>query len=291
VNRHSKRLAEALMHPDHPGGDHLVRSRAGEVLARAEAEREQLRTIVAHVGNRLAEVEAAFNDRAATPPPVSAADRDAFIASAREAARWVTDIACSAVASALNRRMQLDVATWTGPGGETLTVTYTADGGFRVTGTLRAGRPVVDRPCPDRQSLMMALADLERMGYRPADDEGTRVVRAVLLIPGALEFLSAADVTAPPACPPWCVTDHGGYVDWFHECRGSGLEMRSLDGQLIGAEPVRLTDACTGEAHEAMVRVCDTNLDPAAARQYAEAILAAAAMIDPMDSHTTPNKA
>jgi hypothetical protein len=78
------------------------------------------------------------------------------------------------------------------------------------------------------------------------------------------------------------VTDHGGYVDWFHECRGPGLEMRSLDGQLIGTEPVRLTDACTGEAHEAMVRVCDTNLDPAAAGQYAAGILAAAAMIDPL---------
>lgn len=63
--------------------------------------------------------------------------------------------------------------------------------------------------------------------------------------------------------------------------------MRSLDGQLIGAERVRLTDARTGEAHEAMVRVGDTNLDPAAARQYAAAILAAAAITDTMYPHTT----
>jgi hypothetical protein len=287
LNRHRKRLAEVLMHPDHLGGDHLTRSRAGTALARAEADHEQLGRTVAHLGSRLAEVEAAFNDTAATPPPVSAADRDAFITSAREAAQWLTDIASSAVAEALNRRMQLEVATWTGSEGQTLTVTYTADDGFRVTGTLRPGCPVVDRPCPDRQSLMTVLADLERKGYQPADDEGTRVVRAVLLIPGALEFLSATDVTASPACPPWCVADHSSYVDWFHECRGPGLEMRSLDGQLIGAEPVRLTDACTGEVHEAMVRVCDTNLDPAAARQYAAAILAAAAMIDPLDPHTT----
>jgi len=59
-----------------------------------------------------------------------------------------------------------------------------------------------------------------------------------------------------------------------------------LDGQLIGAEPVRLTDARTGEAHAAVVRVGDNDLDPAAAPTYAAGILAAAAVVDPPPTQT-----
>lgn len=285
LNRHRRRLAEVLIYQDHTGCGHQTRSGAGEALARANADREQLSRIAAYLGNRLAEVERAFNDRVATPLPVSETDRKAFIDSAREAARWLTDVACDAVVEALDQRIRLEVATWTSPEGQTLTVTYTSNGGFRFTGTLRPGWSIEDRPWSDHQTLMTILADFERKGYQPADDQGTRVIRARLAIPGALEFVSAADVTAPPACPPWCVTDHSGYVDWFHECQGPGVELRSLDGQLIGAEPVRLTDACTGETHEAVVRVGDNHLDPAAARRYAAGILAVAAVIDSQQPH------
>jgi hypothetical protein len=240
LNRHRRRLAAVLIHQDHADSTHLARSGAGEALARANTDREQLSRIVAHLGNRLAEVEAAFNDRVATPPPVSATDRDEFINSAREAARWLTDVACNAVAEALDQRLRLEVATWTGPEGQTLTVTYTPNGGFRFTGTLCPDWSVEDRPWADHETLMTILADFERKGYEPAADEGTRVIRARLAIPGALNFRSAADVTAPPVCPPWCLADHSGYVDWFHECHGPGIELRDLDGQLVGAEPVRL---------------------------------------------------
>lgn len=281
LNRHRRRLADVLMYQDHTGSKQQTRSGTGEALARANADREQLSRMAAHLGNRLAEVERAFNDRMATPPQVSETDRKVFIGSARAAARWLTDVACNAVVEALDQRIRLEVATWTGPEGQTLTVTYTSNGGFRFTGALRPGWSIEDRPWSDCQTLMTVLADFERNGYQPADDEGTRVIRARRAVPGALEFRSAADVIAPPACPPWCVTDHSGYVDWFHECQGSGFELRSLDGQLIGAEPVRLTDACTGEAQEAVVRVGDNHLDPAAARRYAAGILAAAAAIDP----------
>jgi hypothetical protein len=66
-----------------------------------------------------------------------------------------------------------------------------------------------------------------------------------------------------------------------------GRHRPRLDGQLIGTELVRLTDARTREAHEAAVRVGDRNLEPAAARRYAAAILAAASMTDSLDPHTT----
>jgi hypothetical protein len=279
LNRHRRRLADVLAYQDQSGDQ--ARSGAGEALARANADREQLSRIAAHLGNRLAEVERAFNDRVATPPPVNEADRRAFIDSARDAARWLTDVACDAVAEALDRRIRLEVATWTGPGGQTLTVTYTPNFEFRFTGTLLPDWSIEDRPWPDHETLRMTLADLERKGYQPADDEGTRAIRARLLIPGALEFLSAADVTAPPACPPWCIADHSGYVDWFHECQGPGIELRCLDGHPVSAEPIQLTDACSGEAGEAVVRVGDNHLDAAAARTYAAGILAAAAVIDP----------
>jgi hypothetical protein len=78
------RPREALAHPGHSGNELLQGlSDAGELLARAVADREQLCRVVAHLGNRLAEVEATFNEKVAVSPPVSSSERDAFIDSAR----------------------------------------------------------------------------------------------------------------------------------------------------------------------------------------------------------------
>ena len=277
LDRHRRRLAEVLM-PVEPAGD--ASRYPAEILARANADRERLGEVATHLGHQLAEVERAFNDKVTMPQTAVESDRDMVIGPARVAARWLADVACSAAVRALGDRVLLDVATWTGPQGQTLMVTHTSNGGYRFTGTLHPEMSVEDQPWADRTSLMCVLADFERDGYRPANDEGTRVIRAMLLIPGALDFRSAAEVIAPPACPPWCVTDHSRYVDWLHECQGPSIELLDPDGRPISAEPIQLTDACTGEVHRPLVRIGDSCLDAATARRLAAGILASAALVD-----------
>lgn len=91
----------------------------------------------------------------------------------------------------ITARLRADLAaantgTWTDSQGRTLTVAYDLERGwFRVTGRVAAGWELEGEVWPDRSTLGAVLTEAERDGYEPADDEGTRSIRARLLVEGA----------------------------------------------------------------------------------------------------------
>lgn len=82
-------------------------------------------------------------------------------------------------------RARRNTGTWTGPDGQITTVRF--DPGtreFSVTANLTEGWEIADQTWPDRATLTAYLVELETAGHVPTDDEGTRAVRARLMLPG-----------------------------------------------------------------------------------------------------------
>lgn len=78
-----------------------------------------------------------------------------------------------------------NTGTWTGPDGSVTAVRFSPrEYLFYVTGKLSENWEIADREWSDFDTLAQHLTDLEKVGHVPADDEGTRSIRARLMLPG-----------------------------------------------------------------------------------------------------------
>src|SRR5690554_5230677 len=90
----------------------------------------------------------------------------------RSMARWMEEIA-------------RETGTWSDPEGRTILVQYCPSARhYHVTGSLAVGWDLQGEVWPDQATLVHVITEFERDGYVPANDEGTRSIRARLMVPG-----------------------------------------------------------------------------------------------------------
>src|SRR5690554_2011121 len=86
--------------------------------------------------------------------------------------------------------IERNTGTWTDPEGRSIRIQYCpSERHYHVTGSLAPGWDLQGEVWPDRATLAHVVAEFERDGYAPADDEGTRLIRA-RLVPGWDEYPS-----------------------------------------------------------------------------------------------------
>lgn len=115
-------------------------------------------------------------------------------------------------------------------------------------------------------------------GWRIGDEE---IADGIAELEGMLRAETPEPPVDPPACPPWCVVDHGRQVDELgRECAAAGVEVRSLTHKTYDVRMVRFVDLVDGVVGEPEVRVGDDTFDAEAARRLTAAILNAADQVD-----------
>lgn len=78
-----------------------------------------------------------------------------------------------------------NTGTWTDPEGRTILIQYCPSmGHYHVTGSVAVGWDLQGEVWPNQATLVHVITEFERDGYVPANDEGTRSIRARLMVPG-----------------------------------------------------------------------------------------------------------
>lgn|SRR5512138_157369 len=85
--------------------------------------------------------------------------------------------------------IERNTGTWTDPEGRTILIRYCPSANhYHITGSLAVGWDLQGEVWPDQATLVHVITEFERDGFVPADDEGTRSIRARLRVPGWDEY-------------------------------------------------------------------------------------------------------